>query len=80
MSDWTEKVTAAEAGAERKQAAEHEAEQRFRAVQAQAEAHGNADAALLSDEFHAWMATRHETDAAWGAWSMVMDAKPVAHS
>jgi hypothetical protein len=25
------------------------------------------------------MATRHETDEAWGAWATVMDAKPASH-
>lgn len=78
MSDWEERLKAAEAGAERSQAAEHEAEERFKAVHAEAQARGNADHALESEEFRSWMATRHATDAAWGAWAMVMDAKPAA--
>jgi len=79
MSDWAERLTAAEAGAERKEAAEHEAEQKFKTVRAQAQAQGDADKALQSDEFRAWMASRHETDAAWGQWATVMDAKPQLH-
>lgn len=78
MSDWAEKVSQAEAGAERQQALEHEAEGRFKAVRERETARGDADKALESDEFHAWMATRHATDDAWGAWATVMDAKPVA--
>ena len=78
ISDWERRLEAAEAGAERRQAAEHEAEEKFKALQAQAQARGDADAALRSDEFHSWMATRRETDAAWGAWATVMDEKHAA--
>jgi hypothetical protein len=78
MSDWADKVAAAEAGAESKQAAEREAEGRFDEVHARAEALGDPGQALKSAEFHAWMATRHETDEAWGAWATVMDAKPAS--
>ncbi len=46
MSDWERRLEAAEAGAEHLQAAEHEAEERFKAVQAEAKARGDADAAL----------------------------------
>ena len=77
MSDWMEAATLAEAAADRKQAAEEMAEQRFYAVKAQAEAEGDAARALRSDEFRQWMDARAETDVAWGAWSMAMDAKPV---
>lgn len=72
MSDWEQRLKAAEAGAERSEAAEHAAEEKFRAVQAQ----GDDAAALNTDEFRSWMASRHETDAAWGKWATVMDAKP----
>ncbi|HUR89447.1 MAG TPA: hypothetical protein VMZ74_10205 [Ramlibacter sp.] len=75
MSDLEERIKAAEAGAESKQATEELAEERFRAVHAMAEARGNAKDALESKEFHSWMATRRETDAAWGEWAMLMDAK-----
>ena len=75
MSDWEQRVEAAEAGAERIEAAEHEAERRFRSLQADALAQGNAEAALQSDEFHTWMAKRRETDDAWGKWATVMDEK-----
>ena len=75
MSDWEQRLEAAEAGAERLEAAEHEAEQRFKAVHADAHAQGTANAALQSEEFRAWMATRRETDAAWGKWATVMDEK-----
>jgi regulator of protease activity HflC (stomatin/prohibitin superfamily) len=76
MSDWSEEITAAEAAAEQKQAAEREAEGRFDAVHAQAQAAGAVSDALKSPEFHDWMAARHATDAAWGTWSVVMDNKP----
>lgn len=76
MSDWSEEIMAAETAAEQKQAAEHEAESRFDAVHAQAQAAGTVGDALKSPEFHDWMAARHATDAAWGNWSVVMDNKP----
>jgi hypothetical protein len=75
MSDWERRLEAAEAGAERLEAVEHEAEQRFKALHADAQARGDGDAALQSHEFHSWMATRRETDAAWGAWATLMDEK-----
>jgi hypothetical protein len=76
MSDWAAQVAMAEAEAERQQAAEATAESRFDAVHALAEANAGSDAASKSEEFRDWMAARHATDAAWGAWSTVMDAKP----
>jgi hypothetical protein len=75
MSDWADEVASAEAEAERLQAAEGEAEQKFYEVQARAEAAGDRNQALKSREFAAWMSARHATDEAWGAWSMAMDAK-----
>jgi hypothetical protein len=78
MSDWAEKVAVAEAAAEREQAAEAVAESKFDAVHALAEASADADHAQKSDEFRDWMAARRATDAAWGAWSVVMDARPRA--
>lgn len=68
-------MEAAEAGAQRLQTVEEQAEQRFKALHADAHAQGNGDAALQSEEFHSWMATRRETDAAWGAWATLMDEK-----
>src|SRR4051812_11711423 len=78
MSSWEERLKEAEAGAERSEAAEQEAEKRFKALQGNAQAQGRADEALQSEEFHSWMASRHATDDAWGKWSIVMDAKPGA--
>lgn len=77
MSDWMKAAALAEAMADRKQAAEEVAEQRFRAARAKAEAEGDADAALRTDEFRQWLSARAETDSAWGAWSMAMDARPL---
>jgi hypothetical protein len=74
MSDWEQRLKAAEAGAEKTEAAEHAAEEKFKAVQAQ----GNDAEALESEEFRSWMASRRETDEAWGKWAMLMDAKPAA--
>ncbi|MEO5672890.1 MAG: hypothetical protein ABIR26_19550 [Ramlibacter sp.] len=76
MSDWTHDIAAAEAAAERHQAAEQLAERRFDLVHADAKAAGAQETAVQSQEFNEWMAARHATDAAWGAWSQVMDAKP----
>ncbi len=73
MTDWEQRLKAAEAGAEQIQAAEEAAEQRFRTLQAAAETGGDP---LQSDEFHSWMATRRATDAAWGEWATLMDARP----
>lgn len=77
MSDWAEEFAAATATAERIQAAEAEAEGLFDRAHAQAHALGDKSQALTTAEFHNWMAARHATDAAWGVWSTVMDAKPI---
>lgn len=77
MSDWAENVAAAEAAAEKMQAAESLAEGKFDAIHAQAKATGDLDQATRTEEFHDWMAARHATDAAWGSWSEVMDARPL---
>ena len=74
MSDaLNERVALAEAAADDKQAAEERAAERFHAAQQR-----DKDRATQSPEFHAWMAARHETDAAWGAWAMAMDARQAA--
>ncbi|MEO7391617.1 MAG: hypothetical protein ABIU58_05550 [Ramlibacter sp.] len=76
MSDWTQDIAEAEAAADRTQQAEQQAESRFDQVHARAKAAGAVDDAVKSSEFGQWMAARHATDAAWGEWSRVMDAKP----
>jgi hypothetical protein len=73
MSDWTEELAAAEADAERFQAAESEAEDLFHVVRAKAEASGDPKAALDSREFQRWMTARRATDLAWGSWSLLKD-------
>jgi hypothetical protein len=75
MSDLDERVKAAEAGADRLQAVEDMAEEKFKALHAETQAQGKGDEALSSDEFRTWMATRRATDAAWGEWAVLMDAK-----
>ena len=74
MSDWDERLKAAEEGAVRLEALEGVAEERFKALHTEAQAQGNAEEALASDEFRSWMATRHATDAAWCKWATLMDA------
>ncbi len=76
MSDWTAEVALAEAEADRLQAAEEVAEQKFQALHSAAQAGGDKHGALQSPEFEQWMSARRATDAAWGAWSLVMDARP----
>jgi len=65
----------AEREALRRQEAEAHAEQRFDAVHAALAADGRIDEATRSREFHEWMATRTETDVAWGRWAVAMDAE-----
>jgi hypothetical protein len=76
--EWNEAVAAAEAAAEQRQAAEESAHQRFDAARARCEAAGRADKVTETPEFEAWMAARHASDEAWGAWAMAMDAKPAS--
>jgi len=73
MSDKMEAANAAEAFADLKQAAEAIAESRFDEAHSRAQAAGNPASATQTEEFRQWMAARHETDAAWGAWSQAMD-------
>ena len=75
MSDWTEELAAAEAEAERFEARETRAQELFHVVRAEAEAAGDADRALQSEEFDHWMDARRATDLAWGSWSLLKDAK-----
>jgi hypothetical protein len=74
--EWAEQVAAAEAEAQRHQAAEELAEHRFQAVKAEQDAAGKQAEVTHTEEFRSWLAARHATDAAWGAWAMAMDAKP----
>lgn len=76
--DWIAALAAAEAAAERKQAAEELAHERFAAARAEIEAAGRAAHVVDTPEFHSWMTARRESDEAWGAWAMVMDAKPAS--
>ncbi|HEX7889605.1 MAG TPA: hypothetical protein VF522_09625 [Ramlibacter sp.] len=76
--EWSAAVAAAESAAEEKQAAEEIAHERFRAVRAEIETSGSNVQVTDSPEFHRWMAARHASDAAWGAWAMAMDAKPAS--
>jgi hypothetical protein len=78
MTYWTKELAAAEAEAERFQAAESQAEERFHIVRAQAEESGDAQRALESPEFQQWMNARRATDLAWGSWSLLKDATPVS--
>lgn len=73
MSDWTEELAAAEAEAERFQAAESQAEEKFHIVLAAAEQSGDKQRALESPEFQHWMNARRATDLAWGSWSLLKD-------
>ena len=75
MSQWTEELAAAEAEAERFEASESKAQELFHIVRAEAEAAGDADRALKSEEFERWMQSRRATDLAWGSWSLLKDAK-----
>ena len=74
MSDWTEELAAAEAEAERFQAAETQAEEMFHIVREQAEKSGDPQSALQSQEFARWMHARRATDLAWGSWSLLKDS------
>ena len=75
---WIAASAAAEAAAQQKQIAEEIAHERFRAVRAQIEAEGKSAQVVDTPEFHSWMAARHASDEAWGAWAMVMDTKPAS--
>ncbi|AMO21953.1 hypothetical protein UC35_02545 [Ramlibacter tataouinensis] len=61
-----------EAAAVEIESLEAAAERRFDQVFANAEAAGEPEAALKSEEFTRWLAARRDTDAAWGRWSLVM--------
>jgi len=71
MDSRTQELALMEAAAMRIESQEAAAERRFDQVFADAEAAGEPEAALKSEEFAGWMAARRETDAAWGCWSLV---------
>ena len=75
--EWIATVAGAEAAAQDKQNAEELAQDRFDAVREKALVEGSKQSVTETPEFREWMAARHATDAAWGAWAMAMDAKPV---
>jgi len=75
MSDWTQDVAAAEAVAERFEAAESQAEQQFHIVLAEAEQAGDKQRALQTPEFRQWMDARQATDLAWGSWFLLKGAE-----
>ena len=75
MRFWTEELAQVEAAALRAEALEREAERRFDSVHAEADARGAAGNTRETPEFAAWIAARAETDAAWGRWAQVMDAR-----
>jgi hypothetical protein len=76
--EWSAAVAAAESAAQAKQAAEEIAHERFQAARAEIEAAGNSGQVTETPEFRDWMAARHASDEAWGAWAMAMDAKPAS--
>lgn len=75
MNDWTEELAEAEAQAERFEAAESQAQQKFHIVLAEAESSGDPKRALQTDEFEQWMQSRRATDLAWGSWFLLKGAK-----
>lgn len=78
MNYWADELAMVEKAALQAESQEQAAERRFDEIHAAAEASGDAEAALQTSEFESWMAARAVTDAAWGRWSQVMDAKPPA--
>jgi hypothetical protein len=76
--EWNAAVAAAEAAAQQRQTAEEAAHERFAALRAEIEAAGRGEQVTETPEFREWMAARHASDAAWGAWAMAMDAKPAS--
>ncbi len=76
--EWNAAVAAAEAAAQQKQAAEEIAQARFDAVRSEIQAAGRGADVTETAEFREWMAARHASDEAWGAWAMAMDARPAS--
>lgn len=76
--EWIAAVAAAEVAAQEKQSAEEAAYERFDAARNEMEAAGRAAQVTAIPELHRWLEARRESDEAWGAWAMAMDAKPGA--
>jgi len=78
MQHWKEELELTEAAAIRIQSLETTAEEHFNRVFDAAQAKGDSAVALETNEFKEWMQARADTDAAWGRWAQVMDARPSA--
>jgi predicted metal-dependent hydrolase len=75
---WVTALAATEVAAQHKQNAEDIAYERFCTARRKIEAAGRSAQVVDTPEFHCWMNARKESDEAWGAWAMIMDAKPVS--
>ena len=75
MKDWNKEIALASAEAERFEAQEAKAEEKFDAAHAHADAAGEPQQALKTKEFSEWIESRKATDAAWGGWAQLMDGK-----
>jgi hypothetical protein len=75
---WQEELALVEAAALRIQAREEAAEKLFEEALSRHEVQGTGVPAKQMQEFTTWMACRHDSDAAWGRWATVMDARPPA--
>ncbi|MGZ5181182.1 MAG: hypothetical protein ACXWC6_00415 [Ramlibacter sp.] len=78
MNYWLEELNLVEAAALRIQALEQAAGQRFEQALARAAQEGAKDRAPHATELSAWLAARHDTEAAWTRWAAVMKARPPA--
>jgi NADP-dependent 3-hydroxy acid dehydrogenase YdfG len=52
--------------------------ERLKELRAEIEAAGRGEQVTDTPEFREWMAARHASDEAWGAWAMAMDARPAS--
>ena len=68
-------TAAVERAALRIEQAEAEAYARFEKAKDTARRAGDPEGVVRTPEFHAWMAARADTDAAWGRWALLMDEK-----
>lgn len=77
MNDhWEQERALVENAALRIEELELRAKSDFDRISALAHEQGQPERALSTPEFHAWMAARHDSDAAWGRWFEVMGARP----
>lgn len=74
--EWTTAVAEAEASAQQKQAAEDLAHRAFQQLRERIESAGRLGTEVDTPEYREWMAARHASDEAWGAWAMAKDAEP----